>query len=78
MMRKDPAARPDIDAICSHPVVSRARVRMEEALGELQTQGDIRPEVLFKASPLASVDATFLQDILGLEVDGVDSMDWSA
>ena len=51
---------------------------MDQALGELQAQGDVRPEVLFKASPLASVDATFLPDILGLEIDGVGSMDWSA
>lgn len=78
MMRKDPAARPDIDSIYAHPVVARTRARMEQALGELQVQGDLRPEVLFKASPLASVDAAFLQDILGPDVDSASAMDWTA
>lgn len=78
MMRKDPARRPDINSICSHPVVSRARARMEETLEELRAQGESRPEILFKASPLASVDVTFLQDILGLQTNGESAMDWTA
>ncbi|KAH8119125.1 hypothetical protein DFH11DRAFT_1539989 [Phellopilus nigrolimitatus] len=78
MMRKDPAARPSADGVYTHTVVTRARERMEQALDVLRAQGDTRPEVLFKASPLAAVDADFLFDILGTDA-GTDAMamDWS-
>ena len=65
MMSKDSAARPTAEEIFSHEVVSRARAHMEMMLNSLRDQGESRPEILFKASPLASVDDTFLSDILG-------------
>jgi len=62
MMSKDPERRPAAETIYSHPVVTRARARMDLALETLKAQGD---EVLFKASPLAGVEDGFLRDILG-------------
>ncbi|KAH7913486.1 hypothetical protein BJ138DRAFT_625398 [Hygrophoropsis aurantiaca] len=61
MMRMDPARRLDIDAICRHPVVSRARAAMERMHAEAKALGT----PLFGASPLASVQDTFLEQILG-------------
>ena len=65
MMSKDPSARPTSADIYSHPIVSRAREHMDALLGELRVQGGLQPEILFKASPLASDDDSFLSEILG-------------
>lgn len=79
MMSKDPASRPSADDIYSHRVVSRARLRMETLLDELRGYGESRPEVLFRASPLAGVDEFFLPDILEVNADAdVMGMDCSA
>ena len=72
MMRKDPVRRPSAKAIYGHPVITRARTRMEHAIEELRMAGDVRPEVLFKASPLASTDESFLDEILGSECMAMD------
>ena len=72
MMRKNPGERPTAGEIYGHAVVSRARARMEIALAEVRATGDDRTEALFKASPLASVDDSFLRGILG-----EDEMEWS-
>ncbi|OCB88390.1 hypothetical protein A7U60_g4431 [Sanghuangporus baumii] len=64
MMSKDPSARPTAAEIYSHPVISRAREQMDTLLDVLRAQEGSQPEVLFKASPLASVDDSFLSDIL--------------
>lgn len=74
MMRKDPARRPDIEAIWGHPVVARARGKMEEVLAGVRAGGESSAEALFQASPLAGVEACFLSDILGR---GHEAMDWS-
>ena len=76
MMRKNPADRPTARAIYAHFVVANARTKMESALAELRAAGDVRPETLFKVSPLAGVDAGFLSDILGHE-PGAEDMDCS-
>ncbi|EJD02900.1 uncharacterized protein FOMMEDRAFT_20109 [Fomitiporia mediterranea MF3/22] len=73
MMSKDPSARPSANDIYAHPVVFRARARMEALHDDLREQGESRPEILFRASPLASVDDSFLPDILGEDV--VDAME---
>lgn len=79
MMRKKPSARPSAEEIYSHAVITRARLRMEIPLNELHEQGETRSEILFKYSPLAGVDETFLSEILGTtEMDGnTENMDWS-
>ena len=73
MMSKDPASRPSADDIYSHVVITRARSRMDALLEELRACGESSPEVLFKASPLAAVDESFLSDILGANTD-IDAM----
>lgn len=78
MLRKNPGARPNAESVYAHPVVTRARARMEEALDAFRAHGETRAEVLFKASPLSGVDASFLTDILGVETNEDMSMDWSA
>ncbi|KAI5123074.1 hypothetical protein M0805_000508 [Coniferiporia weirii] len=79
MLRKNPAARPDAESVYTHPVITRTRSRMEQALNVLRAHEETRPESLFKASPLAGVEASFLADILGAEAtEGVVAMDWSA
>lgn len=69
MMRKDPKQRPDAVSVYAHPVVARARAKMDSALEALRAQGDARPESLFKASPLAGVEASFLSEILNEDVE---------
>ncbi|KAH7920791.1 hypothetical protein BV22DRAFT_1073421 [Leucogyrophana mollusca] len=61
MMRMDPARRVTIQAICAHPIISRAQTAMERTYTEAKTSGT----PLFAASPLASVKDTFLEEILG-------------
>lgn len=79
MMNKDPLARPTAENVYEHDVVARARVYMDSLLGELRAQGETRPEILFKASPLAGVDDSFLSDILGVYTDaGSIAMDCDA
>lgn len=79
MMNKDPLARPTAENVYKHDVVARARVYMDSLLGELRAQGETRPDILFKASPLAGVDDSFLSDILGVYADaGTIAMDCDA
>ncbi|KAJ7496138.1 hypothetical protein B0H11DRAFT_2001986 [Mycena galericulata] len=52
MMRTDPDMRLEVEGICGHPVVSRARERMGRGVG-------------FNGSPLGPVSPSFLCDILG-------------
>lgn len=66
MMRTDPALRIGIQAIYSHPVVSRARMNMEMLYNAALRDGTS----LFAASPLASVSSDFLEDILGHAIGG--------
>ncbi|KAF5393379.1 hypothetical protein D9757_000714 [Collybiopsis confluens] len=61
MMRRDPSLRVGIHGVYNHPVVSRARVRMEQAYETAKRAGTS----LFAASPLASVSEEFLPTILG-------------
>jgi mitosis inhibitor protein kinase SWE1 len=61
MMRTDPSIRIRVDAVCGHPVVSRARIRMERDLAAAVREGGS----LFKASPLGAAPEGFLCDILG-------------
>lgn len=56
MMRTDPALRIGVHAIYHHPVVSRARKSMEAVAKSAMPA--------FAASPLASVPAGFLEEIL--------------
>lgn len=72
MMRKNASQRPTAKAIYSHPVITRARARMDKALNKIRASGDIRAETLFKASPLAGADESFLNDILGLDSMAMD------
>ena len=67
MMSKEPSRRPSADMVFAHPVVNRARTKMEETEARLREEAGTEPtaEVLFKASPLAGVEAGFLEDILG-------------
>ena len=60
MMRRDPEQRVTAREIWTHPVVSRARIEMEEAYAEAVRLG----ASTFAASPLASVREDFLEDIL--------------
>lgn len=73
MMCKDPSARPTAETICSHTAVSRARRRMVEAEKELRLRGEVSPEALFKASPLAGEEdlEDFLMDVLGNEAAAI-------
>lgn len=61
MMRTDPSQRVDIQTICAHPVISRARSAMERTFATAKANG----ESPFIASPLASVPDSFLSEILG-------------
>lgn len=84
MMCQDPSRRLDAEAVYSHTVVARARAKMESALERMRSRGEALPETLFKASPLAGVEASFLDDILsdlaGAGANGVgnEMMDLSA
>jgi mitosis inhibitor protein kinase SWE1 len=60
MMRTDPSLRMSVHAICDHPVISRARVIMRRMYIAAKRDGTS----LFAASPLASVHAGFLEEIL--------------
>jgi mitosis inhibitor protein kinase SWE1 len=60
MMRTDPSLRMSVHAICDHPVVSRARAIMKRIYIAAKRDGTS----LFAASPLASVHAGFLDEIL--------------
>lgn len=73
MMLKNSCVRPTAEAIYTHPAVSRARARMVEVEQELRSRGEVSPEALFKASPLAGVEDPdgFLQDVLGNEAGAV-------
>ncbi|OAX44090.1 hypothetical protein K503DRAFT_861674 [Rhizopogon vinicolor AM-OR11-026] len=76
MMRMDPARRIDVEAVCGHPVVSRAGAAMERTYEECKREG----RSVFAASPLAGVPSTFLEDILGRSVTmsrDCDAMDLS-
>ncbi|KAG7443544.1 kinase-like protein [Guyanagaster necrorhizus] len=73
MMRTDPALRIGIQAIYSHPVVSRARMNMEMLYNVAARDGTS----LFAASPLASVSSDFLEEILGHSVGWEGAMDLS-
>ena len=73
MMRTDPARRVDVQAVCGHPVVSRAGVAMERRYEQAKREGTS----LFAASPLAGVANTFLEEILERLGDGCDAMDLS-
>ncbi|KAF8176525.1 hypothetical protein BJ912DRAFT_1063843 [Pholiota molesta] len=60
MMRTEPAMRLTIEQVCAHPVVRRACEAMERMHDALKSQG----KSTWGASPLASVPAGFLEDIL--------------
>jgi mitosis inhibitor protein kinase SWE1 len=62
MMRTDPSKRPTIVQVCAHPVVRRAREKMEVLYDELKREG----RSTWGASPLASVGSGFLEEILDL------------
>ncbi|KAF5370775.1 hypothetical protein D9758_001951 [Tetrapyrgos nigripes] len=62
MMRRDPTLRVDIQVVYEHPVVARARTKMEELYSAARAAGSS----VFAASPLASVAEGFLEDILDL------------
>jgi mitosis inhibitor protein kinase SWE1 len=72
MMRMDPTRRIDVQTVCGHPVVSRARAAMERRYEECKREGTS----VFAASPLAGVSSTFLEDILKRSHD-CDAMDLS-
>lgn len=69
MMRTDPEERMDVEALVAHPIVSRARQAMEDALARA-AQGR---ESFFAASPLAGSPPGFLDQLLGPSMD--DAMD---
>lgn len=71
MMRKNASQRPSANNIFHHPVISRARTRMQQALDELHQLG-ARPEDLFRASPLAGTNEGFLDEILGRDSEAMD------
>ncbi|KAG1735156.1 uncharacterized protein EDB91DRAFT_1145582 [Suillus paluster] len=75
MMRTDPARRADVQAVCAHAVVKRARGAMERMYEEAKREGTS----VFAASPLASVSNTFLEEILGrsTSMGDCDAMDLS-
>ncbi|KAK7053428.1 mitosis inhibitor protein kinase swe1 [Paramarasmius palmivorus] len=60
MMRTDPGLRLRIEDVYAHPVVSRARLKMEQMYEIAIKNGSS----VFAASPLASVSAGFLEEIL--------------
>ncbi|KAJ4483261.1 hypothetical protein J3R30DRAFT_3284361 [Lentinula aciculospora] len=60
MMRTDPSLRVGIQRVYNHPIVVRARVKMEQAYNTAKRAGTS----LFVASPLASVSEDFLPAIL--------------
>jgi mitosis inhibitor protein kinase SWE1 len=62
MMRRDPTLRIDIHAVYGHPVVARARARMEQMYSAARAAGSS----VFVASPLASVAEGFLEEILDM------------
>ncbi|KAF9263270.1 hypothetical protein L218DRAFT_902227 [Marasmius fiardii PR-910] len=62
MMRTEPSRRLTIEDVHEHPVVSRARIKMEEMYETAVKNGS----PVFAASPLASVSAGFLKEILDL------------
>ncbi|KAG2128324.1 uncharacterized protein EDB93DRAFT_1184674 [Suillus bovinus] len=68
MMRTDPARRVDVQAVCAHAIVSRARAAMERTYEAAKRDGTS----LFAASPLAGVSNTFLEEILGHDCDDMD------
>ncbi|EKM53975.1 uncharacterized protein PHACADRAFT_122634 [Phanerochaete carnosa HHB-10118-sp] len=57
MMRSDPDLRVDAGMVCSHPVIVRARLSMDELRKELGP--------VFHASALAGASEGWLEDILG-------------
>ena len=72
MMRTDPSHRISVHAICLHPIVSRARMKMDEVYEAARATG----ANVFAASPLASVPSGFLEEILGRPtVEDEDAMD---
>lgn len=75
MMRTDPSLRIGVHAVYNHPVVSRARLNMERAYAAAKRQGT----PVFAASPLASVSAGFMDEILGrctITNGGVEDVSW--
>ncbi|KAF9062440.1 kinase-like domain-containing protein [Rhodocollybia butyracea] len=62
MMRTNPSLRVGIYGVYNHPVVTRARVRMEQAYNTAKRAGTS----LFAASPLASASEEFLPAILDI------------
>lgn len=62
MMRTDPASRIDVQAIYHHPIVSRARTSMERELLSAKKTGIPSK---YAGSPLATLAAGFLDEILG-------------
>jgi len=73
MMRTDPLLRMSAQAICDHPVVSRARVIMEHVHATAKRNGTS----VFAASPLASAHEGFLEEILGRGISESGAMDLS-
>jgi len=66
VMRTDPSKRLTMAQVCAHPVVRRAREKMEMLHDELRREG----RSTWGASPLASVGSGFLDEILGaMDVD---------
>ena len=61
LMRTDPALRINAKDTFDHPIVSRARGMMEWTYNQAVKNGT----PVFAASPLASVPASFLIEILG-------------
>lgn len=74
MMRANPASRISARGIYDHPVVARARGAMERMMGDARREGKSE----FAGSPLASVPAGFLEEILGRRREGCWEMDMSA
>ncbi|KAH6914326.1 other/WEE protein kinase [Coprinopsis sp. MPI-PUGE-AT-0042] len=62
-MRTDPAQRVSAQDVYNHPVVTRARRRMQVAYERAKADGT----TVFAASPLAGVNVGFLEEILGDE-----------
>ncbi|KZV79152.1 hypothetical protein EXIGLDRAFT_735598 [Exidia glandulosa HHB12029] len=57
MMRRAPGERPDMDAVCAHYVVRRAREAMDRRKGAAAAG-------ILDASPLASEPEGFLEELL--------------
>jgi len=62
MMRTEPTHRLKVEEVWGHPVVARARRKMEEMYSMAMKNGS----PVFAASPLASVSAGFLEEILDI------------